>query len=565
MTLRIDLLGNLLSVMGSLALFLLGMKLMSEALQRIMGGRLRQLFTNGPTTRFNDVASGALVTALTQSSSAVILLIISFISAGLIPLMQGLSVMIGANIGTTITGWIIALLGFNSRFLTYLLPLMGISLPLLFIPGSRYRSYGEFLIGFSMLFLGVYFLTWSLSANAPLNDWIIQYTHEIFTWRQLLLFTLAGIIISIVLPSSNATLALIFVLCYKGYLPLEYSAALVAGQNFGTTVWIMLAAYHANAASRRIAAGHWWFNLTGLILSLILFYPLLWVSSETALLITHSTTLTVATSPIALAAFHTLFNLIPAMVIIPAMPAFRWLIHQFIPYRPGENKTLQLRYFKSRFIVSNEVNLIQAAEEIYLFGKHVELMFSLIPKYLTEKHKDKFEKIQKRLFRLEDRADERERLIENFITHIAENSLTEANARRIRSMLKIINNLESIADQCMQMERTIRRKNEANAWFTPEMRENVFSMFNIVQHALEVMNNNLSNEYRPGILLEATQLELQINEMRNRMLDENMKRFNQGDFAYSHLKFFSDLMNECEKLADHVINVNQAIASNIRK
>lgn len=565
MTLRPDILGNLLSVMGSLALFLLGMKLMSEALQRIMGSRLRQLFTSGPTNRLNDVASGALVTGLTQSSSAVILLIISFISAGLIPIMQGLSVMIGANIGTTITGWIIALLGFNSHFLVYLLPLMGISLPLLFIPGRHYRAYGEFLMGFSMLFLGVYFLTWSLSANAPLNEWVNQYTHDIFTWKQLLLYTFAGILLSIVIPSSNATLALIFVLCFAGYLPLEYAASLVAGQNFGTTIWVILAAYHANAASRRIAAGHWWFNLIGLVLSLILFYPLLWVSIEVALFISQTTVLNPTAAPIALAAFHTFFNLLPALVIILAMPAFKWLIYQFIPYRSGENKALQLRYFKSRFIVSNEVNLIQAAEEIHLFGKHVELMFSLIPKYLTEKHADKFEKIQKRLFRLEDRADERERLIENFITHIAENDLTEANARRIRSMLKIINNLESIADQCMQMERTIRRKNEANAWFTPEMRANVFTMFGHVQHALEVMNNNLSNDYRPGILLEATQLELQINELRNTMLDENMQRFNRGDFTYSHLKFFSDLMNECEKLADHIINVNQAIASNMRK
>lgn len=565
MNLHYDLLGNLLSVMGSLALFLLGMKLMSEALQRIMGSRLRQLFSAGPTTRLNDVASGALVTGLTQSSSAVILMIVSFISAGLIPLMQGLSIMIGANIGTTITGWIIALLGFNMEFLFYLLPLMGISLPLLFLPGSHYRAYGEFLMGFSLIFFGVYFLTWSLTADAPLYDWFNAFTHDIFNWKQLLTFALLGVLVSIALPSSNATLALIFVLCYAGYLPLEHSAALVAGQNFGTTVWVILGAYQANAASRRIAAGHWWFNLVGLTLSLILFYPLLLVSTKAALFILQTPVLTPAAGPIALAAFHTLFNLLPALLIIPAMPAFKWLIYQFIPYQSGENKTLQLRYFKSRFIVSNEVNLIQAAEEIHLFGKHVELMFSLIPQYLTEKHADKFVKIQKKILRLEDRADERERLIENFITHIAENDLTEANARRIRSMLKIINNLESVADQCIQMERTIRRKNEANAWFTPEMRENVFTMFGHVQNAIEVMNTNLSKEYRPGILLEATQLELQINELRNTMLDENMQRFNRGDFTYSHLKFFSDLMNECEKLADHVINVNQAIASNIRK
>lgn len=565
MFIHYDLVGNLLSVMGSLALFLLGMKLMSEALQRIMGSRLRQIFSGGPTSRLNDVASGALVTGLTQSSSAVILMIISFISAGLIPLMQGLSVMIGANIGTTITGWIIALLGFNSYFLYYLIPLMGISLPLLFLPGSRYCAYGEFLMGFSLIFLGVYFLTGSLTTDAPLQAWFDQHTLDVFNWKELLWFALLGILLAIVLPSSNATLALIFVMCFAGYIPLQHSAALVAGQNFGTTLWVILGAYQANAASRRIAAGHWWFNLIGLVLSLLLFYPLLWVSTELALIIAQTTTLLPTTAPIALAAFHTLYNLLPAFIIIPAMPAFKWLIYQFIPYQAGENKTLQLRYFQSRFIVSNEVNLIQAAEEIHLFGKHVELMFSLIPQYLTEKDPDKFSKLHKRIIRLEERADERERLIENFITHIAENDLTEANARRIRSMLKIINNLESIADQCMQMERTIRRKNESNAWFTPEMRENVFTMFGKVQNALEVMNNNLSKEYRPGILLEATQLEIQINELRNTMLDENMQRFNRGDFTYSHLKFFSDLMNECEKLADHVINVNQAIASNIRK
>jgi phosphate:Na+ symporter len=211
-----------------------------------------------------------------------------------------------------------------------------------------------------------------------------------------------------------------------------------------------------------------------------------------------------------------------------------------------------------------EVDILQAREEIYSFGRHVANMFSLIPEYLTEKREGKYEKIQKKIYKCEEQSDNLEREITEYITRIAENDLTEANSRKIRAMLKITDDMESIADQCMQMERTIRKKNEAKAWFTQEMREDLFALFELVKQALDTMNENLSRDYRPGILAKATEKELLINELRDKLIDLNKQRIDEGEHTYKNAAYYAELLNQCEKLADHIININQAIASNIK-
>lgn len=556
---------NILTILGSLMLFLFGMKLMSEALQRLAGRRFRTLFHSLASNPLKAITAGFLITSVIQSSSAVTVMLVSFVNAGIFSLTQGLGIMMGANIGTTITAWLVTLFGFKFEFTTILLPVLGLGLPLLFIPGSRNRSYAEFVLGFAILFLGLQFMKNSLpdvNENSPIVEAISSISGDGI--GQYLLFVLAGFLITILIQSSSASITLTFVLCYQGYISYEAAAAMILGENLGTTITANLAAIVANKAAKRVALGHTLFNFFGLIWAFIFFGTLVSVSYNAASDIIGNHFKADNIIPLGLSIFHTGFNLINTLILAWFIPWFRKLLEKIIVLRASEKKNYKLKYFRSRFLSVNEIDIMQAHEQIYQFGKHVTYMFSLIPEYLTEKREPKFEKIHRRLLKSEEQADDLEREITDFITRIAENDLSEANSRKVRAMLKITDDLESIADQCLQMERTIRNKNEAKAWFTQEMRSDLFELFDLVKTTLENMNENLSREYRPGILAKATEHELKINELRDKLIQLNRLRLEAGEYNYKNATFYAELLNQCEKLADHVINVNQAIASNIK-
>lgn len=556
---------DLLTILGSLMLFLFGMKLMSESLQTIAGRRIKSLIADLTSNHLKAIITGFLITGIVQSSSAVTVVLVSFVNAGILSLTQGLGIMMGANIGTTITAWLVTFFGFKFEFTTILLPLLGLGLPLLFVPGAKNRAYGELIIGFAILFFGLQFMKNSLPGideNSPMVGLISSITGHGF--RSVLLYTFYGLLITLILQSSSATITLTFVLCFNGYISYEAAAAMILGENLGTTITANLAAIVANRAAKRIALGHTLFNLAGLVWALILFYPMVRATENTALWISGYNHTSEFLIPLGLSIFHSGFNIINTLLLAGFIPFFRRVLEKIIVLRSNEKKNFRLRYFKSRFIAMNEVDILQAHEQISYFGRHVSYMFSLIPLYLTEKRDAKIEKIQRRLFKCEDEADDLDREITDFITRITENDLSEANSRKIRAMLKITDDLESIADQCFQMERTIRRKNEANAWFTQEMRDDLSALFLLVKNSLDTMNENLSHDYRPGILSKATENELKINEMRDKLILSNRIRLEAGEYNYKHASFYAELLNQCEKLADHIINVNQAIASNIK-
>lgn len=557
---------DILSILGTLALFLFGMKLMSESLQRLSGRRLRNTFSGIASNRIKAITAGLLTTAIIQSSSAVTVMLVSFINAGLFSLTQGLGIMMGANIGTTITAWLITIFGFRFEFTIVLLPLLGLSLPLLFFPGMRSRSVGEFLMGLALFFLGLQFMKDALPGTGG-DQALISIISGIKSQgvSSYLLFALAGLIITLIIQSSSATIALTFVLCNAGYIDFNAAAAMILGENLGTTVTANIAAIFANRAAKRLALGHTLFNLFGLIWAFLFFGFFTRVSYDAAVSISARTSLTgEVVNPLGLSIFHTGFNLLNTMLLVGLIPYFRKLLEIIIPYQASEKSSYKLRYFKSRFISLNEVDLLQAKEEILNFGKHVSYMFNLIPQYLTEKREQKHLKIQKKIIKCEDQADQLDRDITEYITKIAENGLTKISSRKVRAMLKIVDDMESIADQCIRMERTIRNKNEAKAWFTQEMRDELFSLFDLVKQSLDTMNENLSHDYRPGILAKATEIELKINELRDKLININKQRIDEGEQNYKRGIYYAELCIQCEKLADHVINVNQAIASNAR-
>jgi phosphate:Na+ symporter len=557
---------NILTILGSLMLFLFGMKLMSESLQRISGNRLRNIFSSIASNRLKAITAGVVVTVVIQSSSAVTVMLVSFVNAGLLSLSQAIGIMMGANMGTTVTAWLITLFGFKFEFTTILLPVLGLALPFLFLPGARNKSLGEFLIGFSILFLGLQFMKNSLPGideNSPIVAFITSISSQ--GTGSYLLFAAAGFLITLLIQSSSATIALTFVMCHNGYIGYDAAAAMILGENLGTTVTANIAAIVANRSAKRLAFSHTLFNLTGIIWALLFFRFLVGISYNLADYITGNSPIeSEAIVPLGLSIFHTGFNVLNTLILVWFIPSIKHLLEIIIPLRPNEKKSFKLRYFKSRFMAINEVDILQAHEQISYFGRHVAYMFNLIPEYLIEKREQKSEKIQKRLYKSEEQADELDREITDYITRIAENDLSEANSRKVRAMLKITDDLESIADQCLQMERTIRRKNEASAWFTQEMRDDLFELFNLVKESLNTMNENLAGDYRPGILAKATEHELKVNELRDKLIQSNKLRLEAGEYQYKHASFYAELLNQCEKLADHVINVNQAIASNIK-
>lgn len=556
---------DFLTVLGSLMLFVFGMKVMSEALQKLSGKNFRVVFSKMAANPFRAIVGGLLITGVMQSSSAVTVVLVSFVNSGIFSLSQGLGIMMGANIGTTITAWLITLFGFKFQFTTILLPVLGLGLPLLFLPGSKNRSIAEFILGFAILFLGLQFMKDAMSDIGEASV-IVRFLSSFSDHGpgNILFFALLGFIITLLIQSSSATIILTIVMCYSGYISFEIAAAMILGQNLGTTITANLAAITANRAAKRIALGHSLFNFIGIIWALILFFPMVNLAQSIALWMSGNNIHSASLIPIGLSVFHTGFNLVNTLLLVGFIPLLKKLLEKIIVLKPNEKKTFRLRYFKSRFIAMNEVDILQAHEQIAFFGRHVAYMFNLIPEYLTEKREPRLEKIQRRLLKSEEEADALDYEITDFITRIAENDLSVANSRKIRAMLKITDELESIADQCFQMERTIRHKNEAKAWFTQVMRDDLFTLFDLVTETLKTMNENLARDYRPGILAKATEQELQVNEMRDKLIQTNRVRLESGEYNHIFANFYSQLLNQCEKLADHVINVNEAIASNTK-
>jgi phosphate:Na+ symporter len=556
----------ILSILGSLALFLFGMKLMSESLQRFSGNRMRAIFSSIASNNLKALAAGLIVTGVIQSSSAVTVMLVSFVNAGLFSLTQALGIMMGANIGTTVTAWLITLLGFRFEFSSILLPVLGLGLPFLFLPGVRNRSVGEFILGFAILFLGLQFMKNSLPGideSSPIITFFTTITNN--GTGRLLIYIAAGLLLTVLIQSSSATIALTFVMCNNGYISYESAAAMILGENLGTTITANLAAIVANRSAKRLALGHTLFNFLGLLWAFAFFGYLVNLSHEASTFLTGNSPIPgEAHNPIGLSIFHTGFNVLNSLLLLWFIPTLKKTLERIIPLKDNEKKNYRLRYFKSRFMAMNEVDILQAHEEIHNFGKHVAHLFGLIPEYLLEKESDKYEKLRKRIYKCEEQSDELDREITLFLTRISENDLTEANSRLLTAMFKITDDIESIADQCIAMEHIIRSKNEAQAWFSQEMRDDLFSLFNLVTEALATMNENLSREYRPGILAKAAENEIRINELRDQLVKNNRLRIESGEYNYKQAAFFDELLNHCETLADHVINVNQAIASNTR-
>ncbi len=556
----------ILSILGSLALFLFGMKTMSEALQKIVGESMRKSFSSIANSNAKAFFSGFLVTGTIQSSTAVTIILVSFINAGIFTLNQALPIMIGANVGTTVTAWLITILGFHSNLSVILLPLMAFALPLLFRKNKKHRNIAELIVGFALIFTGFYFIQESLPTITTGSGFVAAIsTLSINNLGTDLLYALTGILLTILIRSSSAATALTIVMCYNGWMNFENAAAMILGANIGTTLTANIVARQANKSAQRLALAHALFNTFGAIIFFGYFkYSVIGAVEITNFVYGVSPLDAISAAPIGLAIYHSGFNIITGLLFFGLLKPINRMLEFIIPVKQNESKKMNLRYMETGYLSMTEMLLIQVQDEIVNYGKQISEMFSLIPEYLSEKREEKFIKLQKKIFKFEDKADNKEVVISNYLTRLAVNSLTEAASRKVSSMLKIVDDIESIADQCVQLEKTIRLKNEANAWLNPEMREQILKMFTLVQEAILNMNNNLAKNYTPGILIKATELELKINNARDHFITINSKNVENGEYSYQNGVLFAQIANHCEKIGDHIINVNQSIASNIK-
>lgn len=550
---------DLLRLIGSLALFLYGMKIMSEGLQKFAGDSLRKILTAMTTNRVTGVLTGVLITALIQSSSATTVMVVSFVNAGLLTLTQSIGVIMGANIGTTVTAWIISALGFKVDISAFALPLLAFAIPLFFSGKSSRKSIGEFIFGFSFLFMGLANLKNNapdLGANPDMLAFVQNYTDMGFF--SILLFLIIGAVLTMIVQASAATMAITLIMCANGWIDYHLGVALVLGENIGTTITANLAALTGNTQARRAALAHLMFNIFGVAWVLIVFYPFTEAVSWFVVKVMHVTDPAVAVS-FKLAAFHTAFNISNTFIMIWFVSLIEKTVCGIIRTKQ-EDEEYRLSYITGGMLSTSELSILQAQKEITLFAERTSKMFNMVKELLYEKNEDAFLKTYSRVEKYENISDRMEIEIANYLTQVAEGRLSSEGKEEIRILLRAVSEIESIADSCNNLARTIKRRNEFKSVFTNEQNVHIDQMFKLVSSALDRMNVVMhKSDLNSKDINESYNIENEINNYRNQLKAHNIEDINNKLYQYQDGVYYMDMVSESEKLGDYVINVVQAL------
>ena len=551
---------DFLRLIGSLGLFLYGMKIMSEGLQKFAGDSLRRILTAMTTNRVTGVLTGVLITALIQSSSATTVMVVSFVNAGLLTLTQSIGVIMGANIGTTVTAWLISALGFKVDIAAFSLPLLAFGIPLLFSGKSSRKSVGEFIFGFSFLCMGLQ----ARKANAPdlgANPEMLAFVQNYadMGFFSIILFLFIGAILTMIVQASAATMAITLIMCANGWIDYQLGVALVLGENIGTTITANLAALTGNTQARRAALAHLAFNIFGVIWVLILFYPFTNAVSWFVTNVMRISDPSVAVS-FKLAAFHTAFNISNTFVMIWFVGLIEKTVCFLIKGKKDEDEEYRLRYITGGMLSTAELSILQARKEITLFAERTGRMLDMVKALFYEKNEDAFLKTYSRVEKYESISDRMEIEIANYLTCVAEGRLSSEGKEEIRIMLRAVSEIESIADSCNNMARSIKRRNEFKSIFTDEQNHNVDQMLALTEKALHRMIEILKkSELVRDDVNPSYNIENEINNYRNQLKIHNVEDINNKKYQYQDGVYYMDIIGEAEKLGDYVLNVVQAV------
>ena len=536
------------------------MKIMSEGLQKFAGDSLRRILTAMTTNRVTGVLTGVLITALIQSSSATTVMVVSFVNAGLLTLTQSIGVIMGANIGTTVTAWLISALGFKVDIAAFSLPLLAFGIPLLFSGKSSRKSVGEFIFGFSFLFMGLQ----ALKANAPdlgANPEMLAFVQNYadMGFFSIILFLFIGAILTMIVQASAATMAITLIMCANGWIDYQLGVALVLGENIGTTITANLAALTGNTQARRAALAHLVFNVFGVIWVLILFYPFTNAVSWFVTNVMRISDPSVAVS-FKLAAFHTAFNISNTFIMIWFVGLIEKTVCFLIKGKKDEDEEYRLRYITGGMLSTAELSILQAHKEITLFAERTGRMLDMVKALFYEKNEDAFLKTYSRVEKYESISDRMEIEIANYLTCVAEGRLSSEGKEEIRIMLRAVSEIESIADSCNNMARSIKRRNEFKSVFTDEQNHNVDQMLALTEKALHRMIEILKkSELVRDDVNPSYNIENEINNYRNQLKIHNVEDINNKKYQYQDGVYYMDIIGEAEKLGDYVLNVVQAV------
>ena len=552
-------------LIGALALLMFGMKTMSDSLQKMAGPQLRHVLGTMTTNRLTGILSGTLITAAVQSSTATTVMTVSFVNAGLLTLAQAISVIMGANIGTTLTAWIMSA-GFSFNITDFVWPAFFFAIILIY--SKKRKIFGDFIFGISFMFLGLGTLRQTgidmdLAHNQPVLDFFASFDPHSFTTT--ITFLLIGSVLTMCVQSSAAVMAITMILCSTGVLPIYQGIALVMGENIGTTVTSNVAALTANTQARRAAMAHMVFNIFGVLWILCVFRPFIhlvcgWVGYDDMMEKTDPHFVANAAKlSFVLAAFHTTFNLSNTFILVWFIPQIEKLVCKIIrPKKNADEDDFRLRFIQSGIMKTPEISVLEAQKEIHSFAVRIQRMFGMVKELLGETNDDKFVKLYTRIEKYEGISDNMEIEIAKYLDQVSDSHLSDETKAKIRAMLREISEIESIGDSCFNIARTLNRRIRGKEDFIPSQYEHMHQMMELTDNALTQMNITLVGHKGDNDANLSFNIENEINNYRNQLKSQNINDVNNHLYTYAIGTMYMDIIQECEKLGDYVVNVVEA-------
>ena len=552
-------------LIGALALLMFGMKTMSDSLQKMAGPQLRHVLGTMTTNRLTGILSGTLITAAVQSSTATTVMTVSFVNAGLLTLAQAISVIMGANIGTTLTAWIMSA-GFSFNITDFVW--LAFFIAIILIYSKKRKIIGDFIFGISFMFLGLGTLRQTgidmdLAHNQPVLEFFSSFDPHSF--QTTITFLLIGSILTMCVQSSAAVMAITMILCSTGVLPIYQGIALVMGENIGTTVTSNVAALTANTQARRAAMAHMVFNIFGVLWILCVFRPFIhlvcgWVGYDDMMEKTDSHFVANAAKlSFVLAAFHTTFNLSNTFILVWFIPQIEKLVCKIIrPKKNADEDDFRLRFIQSGIMKTPEISVLEAQKEIHCFAERIQRMFGMVKELLGETNDDKFIKLYTRIEKYEGISDNMEIEIAKYLDQVSDSHLSDETKAKIRAMLREISEIESIGDSCFNIARTLNRRIRGKEDFIPSQYEHMHQMMELTDNALTQMNITLVGHKVDNDANLSFNIENEINNYRNQLKSQNINDVNNHLYTYAIGTMYMDIIQECEKLGDYVVNVVEA-------
>ena len=552
---------KMLVLIGALGMFIFGMKIMSEGLQQAAGSRLRNMLGRITSNRFKGVLTGVGITSVVQSSSVTTVMVVSFVNAGLMTLKQSVGVMMGANIGTTMTAWLILVFGFKVSISSYALILIAFGAPMLFFTKGKIKVWASVIIGFALLFMGLGELkdaVPSLGVDSALVQFFVEYRDAGILGT--LMFIGLGTLVTVVIQSSSAAMALTMTMVAGGVLPFEVAAAMILGENIGTTITAQLAALIGNVHAKRAARIHALFNVIGVVWMVIVFQFFL---EGIAFFMNADPFTNPDAANVGIAIFHTSFNVANVILLIWFTPKLVTMAERSVRSKGAADEEFHLDYIGTGIMGTPDLSILEAKKEVAKFGAITSRMSTFTQSLLTEQSSKAKGKLYTKIEKYEEITDRVEIEVANYLAQVSKGEMTDNTAHRVRAMNSIVNDLERIGDIFYQISKSIERKEEQKIWFLPEQRESLLEMFKLVDSAFEVMIENLESDWDSVSIDRANEIEETINAKRDEMKQEHLSNLNKKDFNLQSGMIFSNIFSLCEKAGDHIINVSEAVVGEI--